>query len=459
MASIKVTYNSISRRFNITSPNWVELESKLRTLYNIPTTSSLIVSYKDEDGDVITLSSDLELKEILAQQSSGRPIKLILSTVNNSENLVSEDENDNDVVNNESSNVEDNNNHIDDFSSLQQNQQQTTEFESRPPSYYQHVTLEDEEEPEDGQSTPLLNKEKEKESEKQRPESTNENKAQPENENKENEDDEDEDDDEIVFIISCPWARQTFFGPRFGPRFGPGFGPGFGPRFGPGFGPRLGPGFGPRFGFFGGPRFGLFDGLFDGLFSGPHHHSFSPFNFYGRPQCHRSAFSNGYGGPSAYYFNSRQCGPDACNGNSKPSCCSNQQQSDFYNKNAEACTSASAKSNKCNKNKYYHSSRFSCGRNTFTQEQLNEKLSTLYSMGFDSSNNALYEDLLKRYNGNLERVIELLLRSQQVNEYYDNDKSSTSESKKPNGIVINEEKQNNAEIKHVDNEESKPYNL
>lgn len=431
MATIKVTYNSISRRFNIASPNWVELESKLRSLYNIPTTSSLIVSYNDEDGDVITLSSDLELKEILDQQSSGRPVKLILSTV---ENLIFEDENDNDVVNNKSSNIKVNNNHVDDFSSLQQNQQQTTELEeenveSRPPSYYQHVTLE-EEEPEDGQST---QKEKEKESEKQRSESTNENKAQPENENKENEDD--DDDDEIIFVISCPWARQTFFGPRFGPGFG----------------------------FFGGPRFGLFDGLF----GGPRYYPFSPSNFYERPQFHRSAFFNGYGWPSAYHFSSRQCGPDACNENSKPSYCSKQQQSDFCNKNSEASTSASAKTNRCNKDKYNHRSRFSCGKNSnffhpqcnnqpsFTQEQLNEKLSTLHSMGFDSSNNALYEDLLKRYNGNLERVIELLLRNQQINEYYDNDKSS----KKRNEIVINEEKPNNDEIKHVDNEESKPYNL
>ena len=80
-------------------------------------------------------------------------------------------------------------------------------------------------------------------------------------------------------------------------------------------------------------------------------------------------------------------------------------------------------------------------------------------MGFDSSNNSLYEDLLKRYNGNLERVIELLLRNQQVNEYYDNDKASTSESKKRNGIVINEEKPNNDGIKQIDNEENRPYNL
>ena len=53
-------------------------------------------------------------------------------------------------------------------------------------------------------------------------------------------------------------------------------------------------------------------------------------------------------------------------------------------------------------------------------------------MGFDSSNNALYENLLKRYNGNLERVIGLLLR--QVNEYYDNEKASTNKSKKQNRI-------------------------
>ncbi|GBB98422.1 hypothetical protein RclHR1_03220015 [Rhizophagus clarus] len=449
MAIIKVTYNSISRRFNITSPNWAELESKLRSLYNIPATSSLIVSYSDEDGDIITLSSDLELKEILDQQTTSRPIKLILSTVDNeSENLIIEDENDNVVVN-KSSTV---NNPIEDFSSLQQNQQQTTELEeenvgSRSPSY-QHVTLEEEEEPEDDQST-LLDKEKEKKSEQQRPENTNENKSQPENENKKN-DEEDDDDDEIIFIISYPWARQPFFGPRFGH----------------GFGPRFGHGFGPRFGFFGGPRFGLFDELF----SGPRHYPFSPFNFYERPQCdYRSACFNGYGWPSAN-FSSRQCGPNACNGNSKPSCCSKQQRSDFSNKNAEASTSASAKTNRCNKDKYTHSSRFSCGRNsnffhpqyckqtTFTQEQLNEKLSILYSMGFDSSNNTLYEDLIKRYNGNLERVIELLLRNQQVNDYYDNDKSFTSESKR-NGIEINEAKSNNDEIKQVDNEESKPYNL
>ena len=50
--------------------------------------------------------------------------------------------------------------------------------------------------------------------------------------------------------------------------------------------------------------------------------------------------------------------------------------------------------------------------------------------------------------GIFERVIELLLRNQQDNEYYDIDKASTtSELKKRNGIVINEEKPNNDRIK------------
>src|SRR4051812_16515086 len=214
MATIKVTYNSIARRFNINpSTTWDELESKLRSLYNIPTTSLLTVSYTDEDGDVITLSSDLELKEVLAQQSSRRPIKFVLSTVND---WIVEDDN---VSSNEvNRNLDEDST---DFTLQQQNQteeQQTVEREeendeSRPPSYYQHASVsEEEEEPEFDQTTPVLNKEKERESKKQHSESTKDTKTQPEKKNKEeNEDDEEkdeDDDDEIVLIIS---HLPTFF--------------------------------------------------------------------------------------------------------------------------------------------------------------------------------------------------------------------------------------------------------
>ncbi|CAG8517401.1 12090_t:CDS:2, partial [Acaulospora colombiana] len=62
------------------SSTWSELESQLRTLFKIPGTLKIIASYLDEDGDNITLSSDLELQEVIYQSSSGVPIRLVLTT-------------------------------------------------------------------------------------------------------------------------------------------------------------------------------------------------------------------------------------------------------------------------------------------------------------------------------------------------------------------------------------------
>ncbi|CAG8549919.1 10157_t:CDS:1 [Acaulospora morrowiae] len=67
MANIKVTYGQISRRFKISpTTKWLDFESQLRSLFKIPMNTSITVSYNDEDGDVITLSSDLELLEVLS---------------------------------------------------------------------------------------------------------------------------------------------------------------------------------------------------------------------------------------------------------------------------------------------------------------------------------------------------------------------------------------------------------
>ncbi|CAI2167252.1 2532_t:CDS:2 [Funneliformis geosporum] len=298
METIKVNYNSISRRFNInTSTTWTELESKLRSLYNIPTTTSLNVSYTDEDGDVITLSSDLEFKEVLTQQSSGRPIKLVLNTVNNSESWVFEDGN-NDIVENGLSNEKVNNNlNLFEDSSYQTEVQQTTEREEEnvkhtPASYYRHVSIEEEVEEE---------------------------------------------------------AKAEY------------------------------------------------------------NHSIPSLPFFNR--C---------GGPSTYYSGSRHsdsCGRKYKGCNRSPK----HQQLGTNVKNAEASTSASANNgsdkNDCNP--------------PFTQQHLKDRLTTLHSMGFDSSNDASYEELLKRYNGNLERVIEILLRNQQFNEH----DASASASIGPKGNV------------------------
>ncbi|CAG8568230.1 3412_t:CDS:2 [Diversispora eburnea] len=86
MAVIKVTYNQISRRFDISSnTTWVTLESQLRSLFKLPTNSSISLSYTDEDGDAITLSSDLELFEVLSSvhdsssnNSNGSVLKFVL---------------------------------------------------------------------------------------------------------------------------------------------------------------------------------------------------------------------------------------------------------------------------------------------------------------------------------------------------------------------------------------------
>ncbi|RIA82629.1 hypothetical protein C1645_788003 [Glomus cerebriforme] len=71
MTSIKVIYQSTVRRFSV--PNtitWLDLESKLRELFSLPSTFKFSLSYTDEEGDVITLSTDLELQEFLSSQST-----------------------------------------------------------------------------------------------------------------------------------------------------------------------------------------------------------------------------------------------------------------------------------------------------------------------------------------------------------------------------------------------------
>jgi hypothetical protein len=67
MVNIKVIHKKAVRRFTLpTKASWIELEAKLRTLFNIPSLSPFTLSYTDEDNDVITLSTDIELQEIFS---------------------------------------------------------------------------------------------------------------------------------------------------------------------------------------------------------------------------------------------------------------------------------------------------------------------------------------------------------------------------------------------------------
>ncbi|CAG8554682.1 9860_t:CDS:1 [Funneliformis caledonium] len=80
MTSIKVSYKSTVRRFTIPDTiTWSYLESKLRLLFSLPSTLQFTLSYKDEDGDIITLSTDLELQEYLSSQSPQSTLKFSLN--------------------------------------------------------------------------------------------------------------------------------------------------------------------------------------------------------------------------------------------------------------------------------------------------------------------------------------------------------------------------------------------
>jgi len=79
MATFKVNYGSVSRRFTIgADTTWSNLESQFRSLFQIPPNTQLFATYIDEDGDNVALSSDLELEEVITQCSAGTPIKITL---------------------------------------------------------------------------------------------------------------------------------------------------------------------------------------------------------------------------------------------------------------------------------------------------------------------------------------------------------------------------------------------
>ncbi|RIA96026.1 hypothetical protein C1645_435849 [Glomus cerebriforme] len=89
MVNIKVIHKEAVRRFTLpSSATWIELEAKLRTLFTIPALSPFTLSYTDEDNDIITLSTDIELQEIL---SSAPTIKFNLKFSTSGDSSDSED--------------------------------------------------------------------------------------------------------------------------------------------------------------------------------------------------------------------------------------------------------------------------------------------------------------------------------------------------------------------------------
>ncbi|KAF0517021.1 pb1 domain containing protein [Gigaspora margarita] len=358
MATIKVTYNSIVRRFTISPDStWVNLESQLRNLFQIPN-DPLNVSYTDEDGDVITISSDLELQEVLSQYSIGKPIKFILTTANHEK---------------DNSNVE---------TKLHESESHPNlEFDSRPPSYYPHVSVTDEETDEffvNVPEQPKTTKESSEDSNEQVPEQVPEH---PKTTKESSEDSNEHNPTRIIFLIRRPWAHSYYSNPQFS-----------------------------LFPF----RYG------------------SPFNFY----------PHGFGYPYASFVSvSPHCGRSfsRCQSTKANNYCSDKK----------SCNNAS------NSGSYRGCTAFrDCHNRKFSTEQLSEKVKILNSMGFSSDDNEKYEDLLKRYHGNIDRVIDILFREQEENE-----KASSSKTNEMKDAPREDEEILSSPVMVEINSENQPYAL
>lgn len=64
--------DSITRRFTMQTPtpSWEELSTKVREIFEIPKRVRIGLTYLDEDGDVITLSSESELQELYNDENN-----------------------------------------------------------------------------------------------------------------------------------------------------------------------------------------------------------------------------------------------------------------------------------------------------------------------------------------------------------------------------------------------------
>jgi hypothetical protein len=342
MANIKVTYGSISRRLTISSTTtWSEIETQFRNLFNIPKEFQIIVSYTDDEGDVITLSSDLELQEVLLNNSNNA-IKFILTTsimnnLNDDNNVLDDREKSTDtIIDDETSNL------INGVSSIQiedPNNDKTT-------SKYKHVTITDE------IDDPLFNQQQETigENSKNATESNNNDNVKEKNpsveenqENQENQESQENNDYEpeiIVIITRNPWLHRRR------------------------------------------ERFGGCNPYYSCHTFGGRSHSGE--NTYG---CNRNAYSRGYG-----------CG------------------------------------------RYYRR------RQQISPEIVAEKINTLHSMGFFNDN---LEELVRKYNGNLEAIIEVLLFNQQNEQNNEN----------VNKQVVREENNEKDQPMEIEEENNKPYVL
>lgn len=86
MPVLKVKYGEDTRRLNLErTPNYVELVSLLQNLFQL---NNFAIKYEDDDGDKVTITSDLELKEAInvANKSQGGMLRLFIADTKSASN-------------------------------------------------------------------------------------------------------------------------------------------------------------------------------------------------------------------------------------------------------------------------------------------------------------------------------------------------------------------------------------
>ncbi|RUS15141.1 hypothetical protein BC937DRAFT_92851 [Endogone sp. FLAS-F59071] len=80
--SLKVSYGNSTRRMTVpVDISWAQFELAARELFGLSSIDTLNILYRDPDGDIITLSTDLELQDLLgSSQGSGATLKFLLTT-------------------------------------------------------------------------------------------------------------------------------------------------------------------------------------------------------------------------------------------------------------------------------------------------------------------------------------------------------------------------------------------
>ncbi|KAJ3106074.1 hypothetical protein HDU97_007077 [Phlyctochytrium planicorne] len=87
--TVKVAYTGSLRTLKVTDETtWLSFEQNVRRLHSIPLNASISVSYTDSDGDRISLDTDQELSELIRQTraSAGTSIRFEVTTAQGSPN-------------------------------------------------------------------------------------------------------------------------------------------------------------------------------------------------------------------------------------------------------------------------------------------------------------------------------------------------------------------------------------